>query len=302
MEPRAAELLETGEQVIFDKRHSLWEIWKNLLTGAAAVVALVLLLTKFKPGPTDPGGARDGYLTLISVLAGFVLIAYGIWPLIRKRRAQGKARIIPILVAVLATAAWVVLFLLRNNPEFSAKWDILAWLGFFFVVLVWLVYPILKWVFTRFVLTDRRLIFSSGILSKKSKMIPLDQVNDITGSQNLWERIFHYGDVVIESAGEFGQERFTNITDPVRVRTEILQQRRLYEEVRSSLAGKEMAREVGEVLKQQPAAAGAQPGASRELELVEGLKKLDELRQSGALTEDEFQEAKRELMEKLRGQ
>jgi hypothetical protein len=40
----------------------------------------------------------------------------------------------------------------------------------------------------------------------------------------------------------------------------------------------------------------------RELELVEGLRKLDELRRSGALTESEFQEAKQELMEKLREQ
>jgi membrane protein YdbS with pleckstrin-like domain len=305
MEARAAELLETGEEVIFDKRHSLWEIWKNFLIAAGAITLLILLLTKFKPGPRELGDSPGGYVVLISVIGLFLLIAYGLIPFFKRRRLEGKTPFLPILTVILTVGGWVALFWFRNSEGFSDKWTFLAWIGFFVVIVGWLVYPLLKWYFTRFLLTDRRLIFNSGILTKKSKMIPLDQINDITGSQNLWERVFHYGDIVMESAGEFGQEAFSNIGDPVQVRTQILQQRRLFEESQSSRASKEMAREVGETIRQQPMSdvppQPAGPGG-RELELVEGLERLNELRRSGALTESEFQEAKQELMEKLHEQ
>jgi membrane protein YdbS with pleckstrin-like domain len=306
MKPRAAELLEDGEEVIFDKRHSLWEIWKNFLIGAGAIFVLALLLTKFKPGPSESGGTAYGYIILISILALFILVAYGLLPLFRRRRMPERKPFFPMLVIILSICGWVALFWFRNSTGFSDKWEVLAWVGFVVVIVGWLAYPLLKWYFTHFLLTDRRLIFNSGILNKKSKMIPLDQVNDITGSQNLWERVFGYGDVVIESAGEFGQEAFTNIGDPVQVRTQILQQRRLFEEGKSSRASMEMAREVGQAIRQQQPAAdttaqGPGPGG-RELELVEGLGKLDELRRSGALTEAEFQAAKRELMDRLHEQ
>ncbi len=146
----------------------------------------------------------------------------------------------------------------------------------------------------------------TGILTKKTKAIPLDQLNDVSGSQNAWERMFNYGDLVIESAGEFGQQPFTNISDPVGVKKLIFEQRRLFEVRRERKYGEEMARQItGAMQAAQPPASEAEPGARHrggvdELEVVDGLKKLDELRQSGALTEEEFQEAKRELLERMR--
>ncbi|OFW69137.1 MAG: hypothetical protein A2V52_00910 [Actinobacteria bacterium RBG_19FT_COMBO_54_7] len=304
MERRSSELFETGEVVIFDKRHSLWEIWKNFLIGGGAIVLLALLLTKFKPGPSETGAASYGYIILISILAAFALVAYGAIPLIKIRKIEGRHPILPAGAMILAAGGWITLFWFRNSAAFADKWTIVAWIAFFVVTGVWLLYPILKWYFTHFILTDRRLIFNSGILTKKWKSIPLDQINDLACSQNLWERIFRYGDIVIESAGEFGQEAFTNIGNPVEVRTQILQQRRLYEEGQSSRASREIAREMRSALQEpgmQRTTSPAQPAAAQptDLELVDGLKKLDELRRSGALTEEEFQKAKKELMGEL---
>ena len=109
----------------------------------------------------------------------------------------------------------------------------------------------------------------------------------------------------MESAGEFGQQPFTNISDPIKVRTLILQQRREFEEGKDSRSSKEMVSELASSLQNQTASiiqetAPAQAGGKdRELEVIEGLSKLDDLRQSGALTEGEFLEAKKELLDKL---
>jgi membrane protein YdbS with pleckstrin-like domain len=300
-----AEILEPGETVLFDKRHSLWEIWRNFIIGGIAIAVLVLLLTKFKPGPSDTGETSWGYIILISILALFLAITYGAVPLFRRRRIKEQGRIFPILILIVAAGAWIALFFFRDNENFADIWTTLVWIAFAVVIVGWLIYPIFRWFFTHFILTDRRLIVNSGILNKKSKIIPLDQVNDITSSQNVWERIFGYGDIVIESAGEFGQEPFTNIGDPIKVRTLILQQRRQSEEEQASRSGREMASEMARTLQGQTVPTGspqasAQPAdKDRDLEVVEGLKKLDDLRLSGALTEEEFQEAKKELLNKL---
>jgi len=303
------ETLEPGEEVIFDRRHSLWEIWKNFLIGACAVAALVLLLTKFKPGDAGPGGGTNwGYVALIALLALLSLFRYTLFPLYRQRKLPERKLFLPCLALAFTAAGWGALMWFRNSEGFSRAWTVVAWLAFAAVMVWWLLHPVLKWYFTHFILTDRRLILSWGILSRNFKILPLDQVNDISGSQNIWERIFNYGDLVIESAGEFGQQPFTNIGDPVGVRTLILQQRNkfLEEKGRSAYAYPQAS---------GPTAPGGGPGTplasvtpsggkggGAELELVEGIRELDELRRSGALTEEEFQRAKRELLERLQGE
>ncbi len=294
-----SEMLEAGEEVVFDKRHSLWEIWREFLVSAVAVVALVLLVTRFKPGPAGtPGETNWGYILLVSVLALFALALYGLWPVVKRRGQEERRLALPVFSAALVAAAWGALMWFRNSKGFADIWVAVAWAAFVVVIVGWLAYPLLRWYFTRFILTDRKLILSSGILNKSFKVIPLDQVNDISGSQNVWERVFNYGDLVIESAGEFGQQPFTNIGDPGKVRSLILEQRRLFLERKQGMASYPAS-----------AAASAPPptgqdmpsrgGASEDLELVEGIRKLDELRRSGALSEEEFQRAKRELLERL---
>ncbi len=301
-------VIEREETVIFDKRHSLWEIWRNFLIGIGAVAALVLLLTKFSPGPSDPSSPSTnwGYIVLVSAFALAVALFYGAWPAFKQRKLTERSYFLPASAAVLAAAGWGALMWFRNSRGFADIWSIVVWVSFAVVIVGWLIYPVLSWYFSHFILTDRRIILVTGILTKKTKAIPLDQLNDVSGSQNAWERMFNYGDLVIESAGEFGQQPFTNISDPVGVKKLIFEQRRLFEERQERKYGEEMARQItGAMQAARPPASEAEPGARHrggvdELEVVDGLKKLDELRQSGALTEEEFQEAKRELLERMR--
>ena len=298
-------LIETDETVIFDKRHSLWEIWKNSLIGAGALVALILLLTTFKPGPSAEGETNWGYIALISILALFFIAVYGAWPLFKRRNMAELKPLLPVTVMILAVAGWITLMVFENNEGFSNIWTTVAWIAFFVVIIGWLVYPIFAWFFAHFVLTDRRLILSTGIINKHTMAIPLEMVNDVRSSQNAWERIFNYGDVVIETAGEFGQQPFTNIGHPLEVKKQIFEQRSTYEQKQDSRRGQEMAREMATAMQAPAAPAAPAPpqaaaGGSGELDIVEGLRKLDDLRRSGALTDEEFQQAKKELLDKLK--
>ncbi len=296
------QLIEAGETVIFDRRHSLWEIWKNFIIGGGAIVALILLLTRFNPG--DSGGETNwGYIILISILALFFIGWYGAWPIFKRRNMVERQMFLPISVMILTAAVWGALMWFRNSQDFADIWTTVVWIAFFVVIIGWLVYPIFAWFFAHFILTDRRLILSQGIINKSTMAMPLDMLNDVRTSQNAWERVFRYGDVVIETAGEFGQQPFTNIAHPLEVKKQIFEQRAIYEEQQETRRGKEMAREMSTVMQQPPGPAAPAPpqtaAKAGELDVVDGLQKLDELRRSGALTEEEFQRAKKELFGKM---
>jgi membrane protein YdbS with pleckstrin-like domain len=72
----------------------------------------------------------------------------------------------------------------------------------------------LRWRYTTFMLTDRRVVVSSGVLSRRTESIALDRVQDIAVRQSLAARIFHVGDIEIESAGRDGSEVLAQIHDP----------------------------------------------------------------------------------------
>lgn len=285
-------LIEPGETIIFDRRHSLWEIWKNFLIGAGAIVALVLLLTTFKPSP-DPE-TNWGYIALIGALALFFIVLYGGWPLFKRRNLPEKRMFIPISVMILAVAGFIVLMVFENNERFRDFWTTVVWIAFFVVIIGWLVYPIFAWIFAHFVLTDRRVILSQGIINKSTMSIPLEQITNIRSSQNAWERVFDYGDVVIETAAEFGQQPFTNISHPLEVKKQVFQQREILEDTQELKQSKDMAREMAAVI--QPGQAPSPQPAAAEAGLVERLAKLTELHASGALSDAEFKKAKDELL------
>ena len=141
---------------------------------------------------------------------------------------------------------------------------------------LWLSVRLLRWTTTNFVVTTDRLIFRTGVLSKHGREIPLERVNDITFHASLFERMIGAGDLVIESAGERGQQMFTDIPHPMRVQNEV------YRQI--------------EAAQQRDADRMA---GRRELSVPEQLEKLDELRQRGVITQAEFDTKKSQLLDRM---
>lgn len=81
-----------------------------------------------------------------------------------------------------------------------------------------------RWATTNIVLTNERLILRAGVLSKAGREIPLERVNDISFHQRLFERLIGAGDLVVESAGERGQETLRMVPKPEELQREIYQQ------------------------------------------------------------------------------
>jgi uncharacterized membrane protein YdbT with pleckstrin-like domain len=155
-------------------------------------------------------------------------------------------------------------------------------MGFFGLVILvalgWFGLYYARWVTTHFVITSDRLIYRHGVLAKKGIEIPLERVNTVFFSQSIFERIVGSGDLVIESAGEKGQEAFSNVRKPSAVQNEIYVQMEANENRKFDRMGDRGHR--GDSIPAQ-------------------IAQLDDLRARGVLSESEFQAKKAELLRRM---
>lgn len=147
-------------------------------------------------------------------------------------------------------------------------------LGALVLCAIWLVTRYLRWITTNFAITSHRLIFRHGILAKSGIEIPLDRVNNVNFSQSIFERMLGAGDLLIESGGEDGQSRFTDIRHPDRVQNLIHAQ----------------------VEAQQDRRSGASHAPEAVVDVAEQLERLEGMLQRGTLTEAEFAAQKTRLL------
>jgi uncharacterized membrane protein YdbT with pleckstrin-like domain len=132
------------------------------------------------------------------------------------RRVAGPVILAPVVVGL---ASYVYFSLPDNGARKVLRWIIL--IAALVVLVWWSVRPFLFWLTTRYVVTDRRVLMRSGVLSRKGRDVPLTRVNDVSFSRSLVERFFGSGTLVIESAGERGQVALTDVPQVEEVQREI---------------------------------------------------------------------------------
>ncbi len=135
-----------------------------------------------------------------------------------------------------------------------------------------------KWTATYFVLSSDRLVFRTGVLTKRGVELPVGRIDNINFRQSLFERMIGAGDLLIESAGESGQSRFSNVRKPDAIQNEIYRQIDRQADRRSG------------IIQQAPAA---------ESDIAAKILQLEELRQKGLVSEEEFEEKRRDLLGRM---
>ena len=192
--------------------------------------------------------------------------------LILDLRPHWIALVGPTVVTLLVVAGY--LLALAYAPDEGAGRSVVVWGGLVLAVVILIWYPVrrfIDWVTSNFVVTTDRVIHREGFIAKRSMEIPLEKINDVRFRQSVFERIIGAGDLILESAGEFGRNVFSNIRDPEQVQKTIYHQGELNQE-------REM--------RPGPAA----PTATTELQ------RLADLRDRGVLTEEEFESQKRKIL------
>jgi membrane protein YdbS with pleckstrin-like domain len=181
-----------------------------------------------------------------------------------------------------ASVLGVALVVLIWVAAVGIDWLVYAVATLAVVALFWFIGRFARWGTVNFVVTTDRIIYRSGVVAKQGIEIPLERVNTIFSHQGIIERLLRSGDLVIESGGEHGRQKFADIRNPLEVQSEIYRQ---IEDNQNRMYGGMRARNLGEV---------ASPP-----DVLGQLEKLDELRRRGVLTEAEFQATKAQLLDRM---
>lgn len=122
------------------------------------------------------------------------------------RHPHWKRLVGPVLVLLVATAlaAFVAAVVSRTDWDATAQQVVQLVIAAAWLILVgWLtVWPFLAWWTTHFVITDRRVMFRHGLLTRTGIDIPLARVNSVEFRHGLLDRMLRTGTLIIESASQ----------------------------------------------------------------------------------------------------
>jgi len=164
-------------------------------------------------------------------------------------------------------------------------WIPLVVVGLLSLFPLWrLVADLLHWWNDAFIVTNRRIIQAQGVINKHVIDSSLEKINDVVLTQSMLGRMLGYGDVEILTSSEIGVNLLKRITDPVRFKTEMLNQKEGMNEMDAFES------------KAKRTLNAAAPSAGDVPELI---AELDELRKKGLITDAEFQAKKTKLLSQI---
>jgi uncharacterized membrane protein YdbT with pleckstrin-like domain len=151
-----------------------------------------------------------------------------------------------------------------------------------------IVYSVIAWRSASYLLTNHRLLFQEGLLRKKQADTLLASVSDVRMNQSALGRSLGFGDVqILSSSGESGADKFTTV-----VKADVLKKQILEQKIKE--AGTPMAPQ-----STTAAAAPAPAAPTAQSEAMATLNQLAALRDSGAITPQEFEAKKAELLARI---
>jgi len=174
-----------------------------------------------------------------------------------------------------------------------------AFWAFFLVGLAGVGWYFLAWQRERYLVTTRRVIEAGGVVNKYTRDTSLPMITDMVVGHPWLGRIFGYGEIDLLTASEAGTNKIRFLPDADEFKKTLLDARHEYE---LDVGGGRAVQDSVTSLAATPAVApaSAPEGASLTAEeLDSAITRLADLRDRGLLTDEQFEEKKRELLDRL---
>jgi uncharacterized membrane protein YdbT with pleckstrin-like domain len=185
-------------------------------------------------------------------------------------------------------------------PDHGVAGPISTLLGYAFwialvVGLIGLVWYFLVWRVERYLVTTRRVIEAGGVINKYTHDTSLQALTDMNVGHPWLGRIVGYGEIDLLTAAEAGTTKIRFLPDADGFKRALLDAKQEHE---LEVGG-------GRAVQEAVAAAAAQQGQSDSggmsaEELDSALSRLADMKERGLITQEEFDQKKRELLDRLR--
>jgi len=203
---------------------------------------------------------------------------------------------------ILALIIGLIAAVLQLN--LSSPWkEVFGWAAAILFVggLVVLGWTILRYINQEYVLTNRRVMQVEGVLNKKLVDSSLEKINDAVLTQSVFGRIFGFGDLEVLTASDSAITKFQMLVQPVRFKKAMLDAKHEYEQ---DIAGihPDAPPLRNEPLGDETVSTTLPPPPTVQLtqdEVTRTLNSLADLRDRGAISAEEFERKKADLLARL---
>jgi hypothetical protein len=241
------------------------------------------------------------------------MLASGEQPLVRDHQ-HWFVLLADAFYGILAILAAIVLLFLSSNVGPGAPRDILGFVVLALVIggLLYIVWQALRWRSEEYIVTSRRVLRMEGVINKRVIDSSLEKINDAVLTQSIFGRMFGFGDLEILTASETGISRLRMLRQPDDFKRAMLDAKHELElelsgakplpgpPIRMPSAPREPAPGVAPA--PSPAPSPASPAARAELtadEVTRTLGSLADLRDRGAISAEEYEAKKADLLRRL---
>jgi hypothetical protein len=201
-----------------------------------------------------------------------------------------------------AIAVWLLSGVLPDGIR-----PLLGWVMVILVIggLLYLGWQILRWQNEEFVVTSRRVLQTQGVINKQVVDSSLEKINDAILTESIFGRMFGFGDLEILTASESGISRLRMLRDADGFKRAMLDAKHELElELSGARPMPSPAIRTGPPAQPQPAPAPAAPAPDPAPkmsadEITRTLASLADLRDRGAISADEYEAKKADLLHRI---
>jgi hypothetical protein len=162
----------------------------------------------------------------------------------------------------------------------------------------WIVYNIVEWRTATFAVTNLRVMREEGLVKHRSSATMLSSLSDVKTEQSFIGKQLGFGDVVIYSqSGDAGVDRFRTITGPMEFRNAIMTEKSGH--LAPAPAPAAAPAPVSAATSQVSATASSPSAAMSSADAATALASLADLRDRGAITAEEFEAKKADLLARM---
>jgi hypothetical protein len=164
----------------------------------------------------------------------------------------------------------------------------------------WIIYNVVAWRTATYAVTNQRVLAHEGLLRSRSTDTLLTSLSDVRTVIPAVGKALGYGTIrIISSSGEAGEDRFTLVRQVDAFKRAILEQKTGAGAPAGGIASVPASAVGAEALPVNGAQAGPAPQSQTMAEVTQTLGELAKLRDAGAITSEEYDGKKAELLARI---
>jgi uncharacterized membrane protein YdbT with pleckstrin-like domain len=213
--------------------------------------------------------------------------------IVYRTRKHWVAPLLSTITGTLLAVGGLVAIVGQVFTDTSWLENLLRWGGLVALVVgvIMLLSSFVVWWSEEYYVTNQKVMKVGGILRKTAEGSALEKINDITIQQSVLGRALGYGTLSVLTAADESNLHYTAMREPMEFRKAVLDQKQEFEQ--------QDARAIAEAVRAAQFQVAAAPAPASADEIADAIQRLAQLRDSGAITVEEFEAKKAELLGRL---